>query len=236
LYLSSAQQDAIQSLYARDQEFKEEFNSTYARQSSAQQILRSRGLPEVPTLKGPLSGCECWMTASSNTWGSNTGRKKRIIFQWHVSCSCIQVCGLNIRCSICGYDTAARQNRDRRGSQNPLRWTRQTDYEFRGCLAHADVTWNLASNQVERVIGHFEHSVDCTAEPVIRQHVDNPALSFSRKGHDELGLEADIEYGSRNLVTTSSRRLTLSERSSSQTGGPLGRREAHYPGEFSRFP
>lgn len=178
LYLSSEQQNAIRSLYTRNQEFKAEFDSS-ASQLSAQQLLRTHGLPEVPNLKGPLSGSECWMTASSNTWGSNTGRKKRIIFQ-----------------CICGYDTAARQSRDRRGSQNPLKWTRHTDYEFRGCLAHADVTWNLSSNRIERVMGHFEHCEDCAAAPVIHRYTRELTLWLARKERDGLGPGVDFEHGS----------------------------------------
>lgn len=156
---------------------------TCASQTSAQQLLRTHGLPEVPSLTGPLNGCECWMAAWSNTWGSNTGRKKRIIFQWYVSLfsyvsSSIEQGATN---STCGYDTAARQNRDKRVSQNPLKCARQTNCKFRGCLAHADVTWNLASAQIERVIGHFEHTADCTAAPVIHQYASELALSQVKK-------------------------------------------------------
>ena len=151
------------------------------------------GLSEAPDLKGAPSGCECWMTASSNTWGSNTGRKKRIIFQWYfflfsyVS-SPIERWTTN---SICGYDTAARQSRDRRGSQNPLKWTRHTDYEFGGCLAHADVTWNLASKQVERVIGHFEHCAGCAAAPVIHQYISQSTISSGQKNFNGPGSVSD---------------------------------------------
>ena len=70
--------------------------------------------------------------------------------------------------SSSGYSTAARQARDKRGSQNPIEWSRQADYEFTGCLAHADVTWNRSSGQIERIIGLFEHSEKCQAGAVIR--------------------------------------------------------------------
>lgn len=70
--------------------------------------------------------------------------------------------------SSSGYSTAARQARDKRGSQNPIEWSRQADYEFTACLAHADVTWNRTSGEIERVIGYFEHSGKCEAAAVIR--------------------------------------------------------------------
>jgi len=70
--------------------------------------------------------------------------------------------------SSSGYNTAARQARDKRGSQNPIEWSRQADYEFTGCLAHADVTSNRGSGQTERIIGYFEHSEKCQAAAVIR--------------------------------------------------------------------
>lgn len=70
--------------------------------------------------------------------------------------------------SSSGYNTAARQARDKRGSQNPVEWSRQADYEFTGCLAHADVTWNCGSGEIERVIGYFKHSERCQAAVAIR--------------------------------------------------------------------
>ena len=136
--------------------------------------------------------------------------------------------------SICGYDTAARQSRDRRGSRNPLKWTRHTDYEFRGCLAHADVTWNLSSSQVERVIGHFDHCADCTAAPVIHRYTNELTLSLARKEH------MDFEHGARRLVTATLRQLILNKRSTSQTGSPqgrcLGKGSAYSTGELSEPP
>lgn len=70
--------------------------------------------------------------------------------------------------SSSGYSTAARQARDKRGSQNPIEWSRQGDYRFTACLAHADVTWNRDSGEIERIIGHFGHSPGCEADAVIR--------------------------------------------------------------------
>lgn len=75
---------------------------------------------------------------------------------------------MNTANSSSGYNTAARQARDKRGSQNPVEWSRQADYEFTGCLAHADVTWNRTSGQTERIIGHFDHSKECEAAKAIR--------------------------------------------------------------------
>ena len=142
--------------------------------------------------------------------------------------------------SICGYDTAARQSRDRRGSQNPLKWTRHTDYEFRGCLAHADVTWNLSSSQVERVIGHFDHCADCTAAPVIHQYINKLTLSLARSEHNGFDSGVGFEHGARRLVTATLRQLILNKRSTSQTGSPQGqclsKGSAYSTGELSESP
>lgn len=113
-----------------------------------------------------------------------------MIFQWYALL--LSPVGSSIKQgttnSICGYDTVARQSRYRRESKNPVKWTkqRQTNYEFRGCLAHAVVTWNLASEQVERVIGHLEHFRDCTAAPVIDQYISKLSLSLEQKDYNRL--------------------------------------------------
>jgi len=149
LYLNAEQEEAIRLLYRESREYRMRFNTTATSQTSAERVLYTNGLsqPGQPESKPE----NCWLTAWSSTWGSRKGVKKRSLFQ----------------CSS-GYNTAARQARDKRGSQNPVEWSRQGDYEFTGCLAHADVTWNRSSGQIERIIGYFEHSVKCEGAALIR--------------------------------------------------------------------
>ena len=130
-----------------------------------------QGLQPQPPQTQPQNKLEhCWLTAWSSTWGSKKGMKKRSLFQWQVF-SLPFVYPSNERGdtanSSSGYSTAARQARDKRGSQNPIEWSRQADYGFTGCLAHADVTWNRTSKEIERVIGYFEHNEGCEAAAVI---------------------------------------------------------------------
>jgi len=145
------------------------FSTTAPSQATAGQVLRGNGLPHADQPQSKLE--HCWLTAWSSTWGSKKGVKKRSLLQWLVLPSSF-VGSSNESAgtanSSSGYNTAARQARDKRGSQNPVEWSRQADYEFTGCLAHADVTWNRTSGEIERVIGYFKHSENCQAARVIR--------------------------------------------------------------------
>ena len=169
LYLDAEQDEAICALYAGVKEYRMRFGTSAPSQAAAEQLLRKSGLPHADKPRSTLE--HCWLTAWSSSWGSKKGVKKRSLFQWCVSPSSFvgptneQPDTAN---SSSGYNTAARQARDKRGSQNPVEWSRQADYEFTGCLAHADVTWNRTSGEIERVIGYFEHSEKCQAAVAIR--------------------------------------------------------------------
>lgn len=169
LYLNSEQHEAIRSVYSENREYRTRFNDTDSSQANAEQMLYSSGLAQVGQPQNRLENC--WLTAWSSTWGSRKGTKKRSLFQWYVfpylSPGPFNEKGDTANSSS-GYNTAARQARDKRGSQNPIEWSRQADYEFSGCLAHADVTWNRSSGQIERIIGYFEHSEKCEAAAAVR--------------------------------------------------------------------
>jgi len=177
LYLNSEQEGAIRSLYSDNREFRMRFNTKAPSQASADVVLYTNGL----SLDGkPQSGVEnCWLTAWSSSWGSKKGLKKRSLLQWYVfpysSLGPFTEQGGTANSSS-GYNTAARQARDKRGSLNPIEWSRQADYEFSGCLAHADVTWNRESGQIERIIGYFEHSKNCQAAATIRSVLSETRL------------------------------------------------------------
>jgi hypothetical protein len=176
LYVSPEQEAAIRQLYTDNQEYRVRFSATAESQGSAEKVLYDNGLSHAaeptPNDDKPKTKLESgWLTAWSSTWGSRKGFKKRSLFQWYVFLSSHTGPSIereNTVNSSSGYNTAARQARDKRGSQNPVGWSRQADYEFTECLAHADVTWNRDSGQIERVIGYFEHSEKCEVAAVIR--------------------------------------------------------------------
>ncbi|KAF9654269.1 hypothetical protein BDM02DRAFT_69277 [Thelephora ganbajun] len=166
LYLNDNQLKAVSRLYDQGQEYRKKFNSSHPSQSSAKAVLDVNGIPQLEDrqsrdrqpqnikfqdIRPQDTHNNCWLTASSNSWGTAAARKKRAVFQ----------------CSS-GYCTAARQARDRRGSLNLTVWSRHTDYEFTECLAHAVVTWNLTSRKIEQISGYFHHNVKCAVAPVIR--------------------------------------------------------------------
>ncbi|KAF9653420.1 hypothetical protein BDM02DRAFT_3125825 [Thelephora ganbajun] len=168
LYLNTEQENAIRALYTENREYRMRFNTTDTSQDSAEQVLHTNGLSQVGQPQNKLENR--WLTAWSSTWSSKKGFKKRSLFQWYVFLFSL-VGSPNeggTANSSSGYNTAARQARDKRGSQNPIEWSRQADYEFTGCLAHADVTWNRTSGQIERIIGYFEHDEKCEAATAIR--------------------------------------------------------------------
>lgn len=165
LYLEPDQELAIKQLYTDNREYRMRFNTTTESQTDAEQVLRGNGLLQAAQPQNKLENH--WLTTWSSTWGSKKGVKKRGLFQWYdFPSSYLSIEHGSITDSSSGYSTAARQARDKRGSQNPIEWSRQADHEFTGCLAHADVTWNRTSGQIERIIGYFEHSEKCEAVTV----------------------------------------------------------------------
>jgi len=95
LYLNPEQEGAIRSLYAENREYRTRFDDTDKDQTEAERMLYSSGLAQAGKPQNRLENC--WLTAWSSTWGSRKGTKKRSLFQ----------------CSS-GYNTAARQARDKR--------------------------------------------------------------------------------------------------------------------------
>lgn len=68
--------------------------------------------------------------------------------------------------SVCGYNTAARQHvhEKRVGKMTDTilpQWSRFAPYDFTGCPAHADVTYNEDTGEVKRIVGCLEHNSEC---------------------------------------------------------------------------
>jgi hypothetical protein len=90
--------------------------------------------------------------------------------------------------SSCGYNTEARQEAKQKKSHQ-LTTTRCAPYDFTGCLAHADVTYEISSGRIGRIIGYFEHNLGCQTgimkrlPPVpLHPHVFEVALEQLKEG------------------------------------------------------
>jgi hypothetical protein len=106
-----------------------------------------------------------WSVTSSNKWKSGDVQRKRVLYQ-----------------CICGYSTEARRKTSK--SKSVVEWTRRATYDFTGCCAHADITYNESTGHTERIIGHFLHNLECKAGKMMRfpaiplhEHVYEVALA-----------------------------------------------------------
>ena len=68
--------------------------------------------------------------------------------------------------SLCGYSTEARQKWS--SSQLKDQWSQQAPYDFTGCCAHADITYNKYCSTMLRIIGYFEHNEECQNSTLVR--------------------------------------------------------------------
>lgn len=89
--------------------------------------------------------------------------------------------------SSCGYSTEARQKWS--SSQSKDQWSQQAPYDFTGCYAHADITYDVSSSNVFRIIGYFEHNEECWSATLVRypsiplhEHVYEVALKQLSQG------------------------------------------------------
>ena len=100
--------------------------------------------------------------------------------------------------SSCGYSTEARQKQS--SSQSKDQWSRQAPYDFTGCCAHADITYNKSGSTVLRIIGYFEHNKECQNSTLVRypsiplhEHVYAVALKQLSQG-------ARYEFGTATVI------------------------------------
>ncbi len=109
---------------------------------------------------------------------------------------------------MCGYDTNARQF-GRRLHDLPSaagepsisvttrdvtfkadrQWQRKAAYDFTGCLAHVDVTYNDTESLILRIVGYLQHNEACLQATMKRfpsiplhEHVYEVALRQLRHG------------------------------------------------------
>jgi hypothetical protein len=66
--------------------------------------------------------------------------------------------------STCGYNTLAHQDTDKNKSGQHTKgeqWTQCTPYDFTGCLAHVDITYDEQSGEVCYIMGFLNHNEAC---------------------------------------------------------------------------
>lgn len=76
--------------------------------------------------------------------------------------------------SQCGSSTTARKQKEdaRREAKgltvNPQPWERKGPYDFTGCLAHIDLTYNWKNYKVIRITGVIKHGEACQKQQMTR--------------------------------------------------------------------
>lgn len=74
--------------------------------------------------------------------------------------------------SSCGYNTSARQQAQQLRLKGPAgrpkssrdsteAWKRRGPYDFSGCLAHINITFDEKENSIQRIIGYLDHNKEC---------------------------------------------------------------------------
>jgi hypothetical protein len=160
LWLTGAQKEALDALCSANEIVDHTFyiNHENARQSqlNAAALMASYGLDldsrEVPANR--------WSVRSSQERGP--GQTKRVLYQWCVQLSVQQDDDhrrLNMlsKSSDCGYD-----HREVGTAK------RQTVVDFTGCLAHAEITFIVETQQILRLRGFFGHNNACKDAVLLR--------------------------------------------------------------------
>ncbi|KAF9783905.1 hypothetical protein BJ322DRAFT_972992, partial [Thelephora terrestris] len=100
-------------------------------------------------------------------------------------------------------------------------WSRQAPYDFTGCWAHADITYDKSSLNVLRIIGYFEHNDECQNATLVRypsiplhEHVYEVALEQLSQGASITAIQAEnvwrVEHGRyRDISERSNHRYAL---------------------------
>ncbi|KAF9020376.1 hypothetical protein BDZ89DRAFT_1072299 [Hymenopellis radicata] len=105
-------------------------------QREARMMLAAYGLDKVGEPRaGTKWGVRWAALSSSNTAVHDPGLTRRVLYQCH-----------------CGYDHVVA------GSK-----TRSNPFPFTGCLAHAEVTYLVSTQQILRIRGHLKHNDACQA-------------------------------------------------------------------------
>ena len=76
--------------------------------------------------------------------------------------------------SQCGSSSEARKSKDdtektKQGLKvNTIPWSRKMPYDFTGCLAHIDITYQFNTDCIIRITGILEHGVACEKQEMQR--------------------------------------------------------------------
>ncbi|KAI0056510.1 hypothetical protein BV25DRAFT_1893981 [Artomyces pyxidatus] len=156
LWCTSEQHAALGTLYNTNTISRDTYALGESGQAAALRVLEQHGLDAKARDRLESRWTEVWNTK----WTTKGGTMRRILVQ-----------------CTCGYATSARQEFFEKqkksrppqpSSSNSQAWTRAAPYDFTGCLAHADITYNELSGAVSRVVGYLVHNDRCEAAKMTR--------------------------------------------------------------------
>ncbi|KAH9960984.1 hypothetical protein BGW80DRAFT_1438809 [Lactifluus volemus] len=164
LWCDDVQAQAIEAHYQKELVIRQTFNSSPPSQASANALLSQNKL-DLPSLEQLESR---WMTVWSSTWRSEKANAgvKRILLQ-----------------------CKSRRDATTRQRSNEDTGKRYSPYDFTGCLAHADITYEKQPLKIRRIVGILEHNPECQLGVMTRMpsiplhpHVIEVALAQLREG------------------------------------------------------
>ncbi|KIJ37161.1 hypothetical protein M422DRAFT_260318 [Sphaerobolus stellatus SS14] len=174
LFLDETQRAAINTAYQDQPPFFQLYNGDVVAQASAQGILKDNGL-DIMNLSDLGSR---WSIRWSSRNGKGSNPTRRVLLQ-----------------CMCGSSTKARfkkENVQRKEiSETPLsrEWKCKMPYDFTGCLAHIDLTYNETESRILRIVGIPSHNEKCARKTTQRlppiplhEHVWQIALEQLEQG------------------------------------------------------
>ncbi|KIJ56017.1 hypothetical protein M422DRAFT_239205 [Sphaerobolus stellatus SS14] len=158
LYLNAEQIQHIREVYNSSQQFSQLFSDSAIHQKEANNVLGLQGLDVIQLKQKELKDLgNCWSRRWSTKDGSGENKRERVLLQCQ-----------------CGSSTEARKARDdaqksKRGEKvNPEDWSRKMPYDFTGCAAHIDITYDQTSSRIIRIVGILEHNKECETQEMQR--------------------------------------------------------------------
>ncbi|KIJ47382.1 hypothetical protein M422DRAFT_248771 [Sphaerobolus stellatus SS14] len=173
LYLDDKQMASISAIYATKSQFHHLFDLSPASQQQASEILGKQGVDV-----GNLEDLSSRWSVRWSKMNVKTEKDKRCLLQ-----------------CLCGSDSQARKVKEdaiklKKGQTvYPHEWRRKMPYNFTGCLAHIDITFNRQSLSIIRITGILNHDLNCESQEMQRlppvplhPHVWRCAIEHLNKG------------------------------------------------------
>ncbi|KIJ39177.1 hypothetical protein M422DRAFT_258067 [Sphaerobolus stellatus SS14] len=152
LHLDQEQKKAISFVYDSCTQFHQLFTNSDPSRKEAAELLGSQGLD--------MSDLDDLSNRWSIRWSKLNGKAKK-----HKRCL--------LQCQ-CGSNSQARKVKDdvikiKQGDKIfPQEWQRKTPYDFTGCLAHLDITFDRQSFDIIRITGIMDHNSACEKQEMQR--------------------------------------------------------------------